>query len=71
MIAIVCVGAFLIVCGALFVVAALAPPGLSWFGGMRARLELYGAFERGAALVSGLLFLATGGMVTLGVEQMR
>jgi len=61
---------FLVVCGLVFVVAALLP-GLSVLTSIRDRLELTGGFERGAALVSGLLFLASGGAVSLGVEHLR
>ena len=61
---------FLVVCGLVFVVAALLP-GLSVLASIRDRLELTGGFERGAALVSGLLFLASGGAVSLGVEHLR
>ncbi|MGJ3231238.1 MAG: hypothetical protein ACFE0P_05530 [Oceanicaulis sp.] len=64
------VGAFLIVSGLVFVMGALAP-GVRALSMLRDRLELNGGFERGAALVSGLLFLASGGAVSLGVEQLR
>lgn len=64
------VGGFLCVCGVVFILAALAP-GVSALAALQNRLELTGAFERGAALVSGLLFLASGGAVSLGFEQVR
>ncbi|OAB61000.1 hypothetical protein AY599_10570 [Leptolyngbya valderiana BDU 20041] len=70
MAAVYLVGAFLILSGVVFIVAALLPGG----GGLERvhrRLELTGGFERGAALVSGLLFVASGGALSLGVEQMR
>ncbi|MFP4517902.1 MAG: hypothetical protein ACLFQ5_00450 [Oceanicaulis sp.] len=64
------VSAFLVLSGAVFVTAALLPGG-GVLKSVHRRLELTGGFERGAALVSGLLFLASGGAVSLGLEQMR
>lgn len=64
------VGGFLCVCGVVFILTALAP-GLAVLSALRDRLELTGAFERSAALISGLLFLASGGAVSLGFEQVR
>jgi hypothetical protein len=70
MAAIMVLGVFLVVCGLVFILAALAP-GLGVLATVRRKLELTGAFERGAALVSGLLFVLSGGAVSLGLEQLR
>jgi hypothetical protein len=61
---------FLLISGLVFVAAALLSrlPALAF---ARERLELAGGFERAAALLSGLLFIASGGAVFLGVEQLR
>lgn len=64
------VGVFLAICGALFVLSVLLPR-LGVLAAVRSRLELTGVFERSAALVSGVLFLASGGALTLGVEHLR
>ncbi|MEQ8405629.1 MAG: hypothetical protein RKE49_11060 [Oceanicaulis sp.] len=70
MVVISALGGFLILCGALFLLAGLAP-GLPVLARVRDRLELTGAFERGAAIVSGVLFIASGGAVSLGLEHLR
>jgi hypothetical protein len=70
MVAIMIVGGFLGICGLLFVLAAVAPR-VGVLAVLRDRLELTGAFERGAAVVSGVLFMASGGAVSLGLEHMR
>jgi len=63
-------GWFLLICGAVFLIAGLVPK-LSLMASVARRLELTGPFERVAALVSGLLFLASGGAVSLGLENIR
>lgn len=70
MVAVMIVGGFLMICGVVFLIAGLMP-GAAFMAGLTRRLEITGPFERGAALVSGLLFLASGGAVSLGLESIR
>lgn len=67
--AVMIVGGFLLVCGVVFLIAGLAPK-TAFLAAVTRRLEITGPFERGAALVSGLLFLASGGLVSLGLEHL-
>jgi hypothetical protein len=64
------VGGFLLVCGAVFLIAGLVPKA-AVLTAITRRLEITGPFERGAALLSGLLFLASGGAVSFGLENIR
>ncbi|MEQ8435066.1 MAG: hypothetical protein RIA71_12580 [Oceanicaulis sp.] len=68
--AVMVVGGFLLVFGVVFLAAGLAPKA-AVLAAVTRRLEITGPFERGAALVSGLLFLASGGLVSLGLENLR
>jgi len=70
MVAVMVVGGFLLVCGVVFLIAGLSPKA-AFLTAVTRRLEITGPFERGAALVSGLLFLASGGAVSLGLENIR
>jgi hypothetical protein len=60
---------FLIAAGAAFVAAAVLPRGVAGIRALRSRLELHGAFETAAALVSGVLFLASGGAVLISLDR--
>ncbi len=70
MVAVMIAGGFLLVCGGVFLIVGLAPKA-AFLAAVTRRLEITGPFERGAALVSGLLFLASGGLVSLGLEDLR
>ncbi len=70
MVAVMIAGGFLLVCGGVFLIVGLAPKA-AFLDAVTRRLEITGPFERGAALVSGLLFLASGGLVSLGLEDLR
>lgn len=60
---------FLIIAGLVFLIGALAPRGLALTARLRDRLELSGAFETAAAIISGLLFLVSGGAVMVSLDR--
>lgn len=65
------VGAFLIASGFVFVVVPLLRPQSGFVARVRAMMEADGRFETGAALLTGLLLMLTGGALVGGVEPPR
>lgn len=65
------VGAFLIASGVVFVIVPLLRSQTGIIGRVRAMMEVEGRFETGAALLTGLLFVATGGALFGGIEPPR
>jgi len=61
--------AFLIVCGLMFLAGVVLPRGSAPVAALRRRLELNGAFETAAALVSGVLFIVSGGAVMISLDR--
>lgn len=60
---------FLVLSGVMFLAAPFLPRALSFAAAARRTLELNGRFEAIASVLSGVFFLAAGGVILVNLDQ--